>query len=146
MGSPTPFVVDLVFVQIPNGLDINISNKLAEIPLWNKYDKNWMVATMSLCKSILSDDGVLIVFSAIDMQTKKVLNSTLHNGNMKVLRTFICLNSYLVFKDPESPTYTVSITHHNCFYLIVLVLFALYIVLTQFIFFCRLRHLWLMFW
>jgi hypothetical protein len=80
------------------------------------------------------------------MQTKKVLNSTLHNGNMKVLRTFICLNSYMVFKDPESPTYTVSITHHICFYLIILVLFALYIVLTQFTFFCRLRHLWLMFW
>jgi hypothetical protein len=94
-----------------------------------------MVAIMSLCKSILSDDGILIVFFAIDMQTNKVLNSTLHNGNMKVLRIFICLNSYMVFKDPESPTYTVSITHHNCFYLIILVLFALYIVLTQFIFF-----------
>ena len=59
-----------------------------------------MIATMSLRKSILSDDGVLIVFSAINMQTKKVLNSTLYNGNMKVLRTFICLNSYMVFKDP----------------------------------------------
>jgi hypothetical protein len=94
-----------------------------------------MVATTSLCKSILSDDGVLIVFSAIDIQTKKVLNSTLHNDNMKVLRTFICFNLYIVFKDPECPTYTVSITHHNCFYLIILVLFALYIVLIQFIFF-----------
>ena len=114
MGSPTPFAVDLVFLQFPDGLDFNLSNRSAEIPLWNKYDKNWMVATMSLCKSILSDD----------MQTKKVLNSTLHNGNMKVLRTFICLNSYMVFKDPESPTYTVSITHHNCFYLIILVLFC----------------------
>ena len=146
MGSPTPCAVDLVFLQFPDGLDFNLSNRPAEIPLWNKYDKNWMVATMSLCKSILSNDDVLIVFSAIDMQTKKVLDSTLHNGNMKVLRTFICLNSYLVFKDPESPTYTVSITHHNCFYLIILVLFALYIVLTQFIFFCRLLHLWLMSW
>ena len=47
---------------------------------------------MSLCKSILSDDDVLIVFSAIDMQTKKVMSSTLNNNNMKVLRTFICLN------------------------------------------------------
>ena len=45
-----------------------------------------------------------------------VLNSTLHNGNMKVLRSFICLNSYMVFKDPECPTYTISITHHNSFY------------------------------
>ena len=146
MGRATPFAVDLVFLQFSDGLDFNLSNRLAEILLWNTYDKNWMVATMSLCKFILSDNGIFIVFSAIDMQTKKVLNSTLHNGNMKVLRTFICLNSYLVFKDPESPTYTVSITHHNCFYLIVLVLFALYIVLTQFIFFCRLRHLWLMSW
>ena len=75
MGSPTPFAVDLVFLQFPDGLDFNLSNRPAEIPLWNKYDKNWMVATMSLCKSILSDDGVLIVFSAINMQTKKVLNS-----------------------------------------------------------------------
>ena len=98
MGSPTPFVVDLVFLQFPDGLDFNLSNRLAEIPLWNKYNKNWMIATRSLCKSILSDDGVLIVFSAIDMQDKKVLNSTLQNGNMKVLRTFICLNSYMVSK------------------------------------------------
>ena len=78
-----------------------------------------MIATMSLCKSILFDDGVLIVFSAIVMQIKKVLNSTLQIGNMKVLRTFICLNLYMIFKDPECPTYTVSITHHNCFYLII---------------------------
>ncbi len=136
MGSPTLFAVDLVFLQFPDGLDFNLSNTNFEVPLWNKYDKNWMIATMSLCKSILSDDGVLVVFSAIDMQTKKVLNSTLHNGNMKVLRTFICLNSYMVFKDPESPTYTVSITHHNSFYVhyLILVLFILYIVLTQFVF------------
>ena len=95
LESPTPFAVDLVNPQFPDGLDFNLSNRPAEIPLWNKYDKNWMVATMSLCKSILSDDGVLIVFYAIDMQTKKVLNSTLHNGNMKVLRTFICLNLFV---------------------------------------------------
>ena len=113
MGSLTPFAVDLVFLQFPNGLDFNLSNRPTEIPLWNKYDKNWMIVIMSLCKSILSDDNVLIVFSAIDIQTKKVLNSTLHNGNMKVLRIFICLNSYMVFKDPECPTYTVSKTHHN---------------------------------
>ena len=99
-----------------------------------------MITTMFLCKSILFDDGVLFVFSAIDMQTKKVLNSTLYNGNMKVLRTFICPNSYTVFKDLECPTYTVSITHHNCFYVIILVLFVLYIVIIQFIFFCRLWH------
>jgi hypothetical protein len=89
MGSPTSFAVDLVFLQFPDGLDFNLSNTHSEIPLWNKYDKSWMIATTSLCKSILSDDGVLIVFYAIDMQTKKVMNSTLHNGNMKVLRTFI---------------------------------------------------------
>ena len=76
MGSPTPFAVDLVFLQFPDGLDFNLSDRLAEIPLWNKYDKNWMIATMSLCKSILFDDGILKVFSAIDMQTKKVMNST----------------------------------------------------------------------
>jgi hypothetical protein len=67
MGSPTPFAVDLVFLQFPDGLDFNLSNRSAEIPLWNKYDKNWMVATMSLSKSILSDDGVLIVFYAISI-------------------------------------------------------------------------------
>jgi hypothetical protein len=120
MGSPTSFTVNLVFLQFPDCLDFNLSSIPSEVPLWNKYDKNWMIATMSLCKSILSDDGVLIVFFAIDMQTKKVLNSTLHNDNMKVLRTFICLNSYMVFKDPECPTYTVIIitiiTHHNSFY------------------------------
>jgi hypothetical protein len=90
---------------------------------------------MSLCKSILSNDGLLIVFSTINRQPKKVLNSTLHNGNMRVLRTFICFNSYMVFKDPECPTYTISRTHHNFFYLIFWVLFVLYIVLTQFNFF-----------
>ena len=130
MGSPTTlFAVDLVFLQFADGLDFNLSNRPIEIPLWNKYDKNWMIATMSLCKFIFSVDGVLIVFSAIDMQTKKVLNSTLHNGNVKAFRTFICLNSYMVFKDPECKTYTVSITHYNCFYIIILVLFVLYIVL-----------------
>jgi hypothetical protein len=36
-------------------------------------------------------------------------------SNMKVQRTFIYLNSYMVFKDPECPTYIVSITHHNSF-------------------------------
>ena len=116
MGTPTLFAVDFVFLQFPYSLDFNVSNKHFEIPLWNKYNKNWMIATMSFCKSILSDNGVLIVFSAIDMQTKKVLNSTLYNGNMKVLRIFICLNSYMVFKDPECPTYTVSITFHNSFH------------------------------
>ena len=146
MGSLTPSAVDLIFLQFPDGLDCNLSNKPAEIPLWNKYAKNWMIATMSLCKSILSDDGVLIVFSAIDMQTKMVLNSTLHNDNMKVLRTFLCLILYIVFKDLECPTYTVSITHHNCFHVLILVLFVLYIVLTQFIVFCRLQHFWLMSW
>ena len=129
MGSPTLNAVDMVFLQFPDGLDFNLSNRPTEIPLWNKYDKNWMVATMSLCKSILSDDGVLIVFSAIDMQTKKVLNSTLNNGNMKVLRTFICLNSYMVFKDPECPTYTVSITYHIFFSFLYLYLFFLFFVL-----------------
>ena len=85
-----------------------------------------MITTMSLCKSILIDDGVLIIFSAIDMQTKKVLNSTLNNNNMKVLRIFICLNSYMAFKDPECPTYTMSITHHNDFYVVILMVFVLY--------------------
>ena len=98
MGSLTFIAVDLVFLQFPDGLDFNLANTNSEVLLWNKYDKNWIVATMSLCKSILSDDGVLIVFSAIDMQTKKVLNSTLQNDNMNVLRTFICMNSYLVSK------------------------------------------------
>jgi hypothetical protein len=115
MGSPIPFAIDLVFLQFLDGLDFDLSNTPSEVPLWNKYDKNRMIATMSLCKSILSDDDVLIVIFAIDMQTKKVLNLTLHNGNMKVLRTFICLNLYMVFKDPECPTYTVSIIHHNSF-------------------------------
>jgi hypothetical protein len=62
MGSATPFAVDLVFLKFPDGLDFNLSNRHAEISLWNKYDKNWMVATMSLCKFILSDDDILIVF------------------------------------------------------------------------------------
>jgi hypothetical protein len=39
----------------------------------------------------------------------------LGSSNMKVQRTFIYLNSYMVFKDPECPTYIVSITHHNSF-------------------------------
>ena len=62
MGSPTPFAIDLVFLQFPDGLDFNLSNTPFEIPLWNKYDENWMIAIMSLCKSILFDDGVFIVF------------------------------------------------------------------------------------
>jgi hypothetical protein len=37
------------------------------------------------------------------------------SSNMKVQRTFIYLNSYMVFKDPGCPTYIVSITHHNSF-------------------------------
>ena len=81
---------------------------------------------MSLCKFILSDDGILIVFSIIDMQTKKGLNSTLNNNNMKVLGNFICLSSYMVFKNPEYPTYTVNITHYNGFYVVILMFFVLY--------------------
>ena len=141
-----PLPLTWFFSNFLDGLDFNLSDRPAESPLWNKYDKNWMIATMSLYKPILSDNEVFIVFSAIDMQSSKVLNSTLHNINMKALRTFMCLNSYMGFKNPECPTYTVSIIHYNCFYVIILVLFVLYIVLTQFIFFCRLRHLWLMFW
>ena len=35
------------------------------------------------------------------MQTKKVLNSTIYIGNMKILRSFVGLNLYMVFKAPE---------------------------------------------
>ena len=104
MGSPTLFAVHLVFLQFPDSLDFNLPDRPAEIPLWNKYDKSWMMTTMSLYKSILSDDDILIVIFAINMQNKKVLNSTLHNGNTKVLRNFICLNSYMVLKDLDCPT------------------------------------------
>jgi hypothetical protein len=37
------------------------------------------------------------------------------SSNMKVQMTFIYLNSYMVVKDPECPTYIISITHHNSF-------------------------------
>ena len=36
MGSPTPFAVDLVFLQFPDSLDFKLFNRLAKIPLWNK--------------------------------------------------------------------------------------------------------------
>ena len=79
-----------------------------------------------LCKFILFDGGILIVLLAIDMETKKFLNSTFNTSNMKVLKTFICLNLYMVFKNPECSTYTVSITHHNSVYLVILMVFILY--------------------
>ena len=40
MGSATPFTVDLIFFQFPDGLDFNLSNQPTKIPMWNKYDKN----------------------------------------------------------------------------------------------------------
>ena len=70
MGSFTLYAVDLVFLQFLDSLDFNLSNTHSEVPLWNKDDKNWMIATMSLCKSILSDDGVFIIFFAIDIKPR----------------------------------------------------------------------------
>ena len=142
MGSLTPFNVDLVFFQFPNNLDFNLSNRPIKISLWNKYDKIWMIATMSLCKSILFDNGVFIVSSAIDMQTKKVLNSTLNNVNMKVFMTLICFNSWLIFKDSECRTNTVNITHHKKIYVLILCsLYYMFSLNTILYTWCKLQYL-----
>jgi len=37
------------------------------------------------------------------------------SSNIKVQMIFIYLNSYMVFKDPECPTYIINIIHHNSF-------------------------------
>jgi hypothetical protein len=96
MESPTNFGVDLVFLQFSYGQtstsQIHLLKFLFGINITTIRWLQQCPCTSPSCLMMASSWYFLLSIC----KPKRFLNSTLYNGNMKILRTIICLNSYMV--------------------------------------------------
>ena len=92
-GVRSAFAADLVIVDLPEGLPVPGIGSSDFVPKWNKASETIMGYAFGICRNILSDAGALIILQSKDTRSRHQLGKYVPASNMKLLKSWICINA-----------------------------------------------------
>jgi hypothetical protein len=100
--------VDLVIVDIPNGLPIpELSSPQSFVPKWNKRKKGFLEVLFDFANSHLHDKGAIILFFSDDLDVKADLKGLMSAYGFLTFKEWMGVNR-LRMTSARDPSKTVS--------------------------------------